>query len=602
MALNISKMFKNSAKNVGKGILKKIPPIFWFWAAGAIVSIALLLVVASLFLKTDDKGMTGNSSSSSSSSFQAIGWWVPLGSLNTTNVNGKKFAIEDPPQVKVTSYFSEDRESYNHKGLDLVYDIHVEENQQNIVATRSGTVKLAGYEDTMGNFVYIDHEDGFISIYMHMENNSLQVKTGDSVDYGQVLGLMGNTGNSDGQHLHFQIEKGGVPVNPLDYIDINNPRPAQSAEYNTIGSSPALIFVMEGENSALRGYIDGRYSYDYSPYIYNYITKDKKYYLMGNDYYLNCNGNYGFGICFFVEDYYCKSNPTKGQLLNRSNHNGSFQNIAYFKNRGYDVTKKEYQKFYESKIPVDVVDDIKAEIFEEKRKEVKDYAASYGLTLKEYQIDALADIRYQGYFISEILAAYKANGEQCNSNVLNSSGVFSSNKNDGRAYRRWTLFSTGKYLDASGNEIKVTGNKIVSKAKKIHDYMAKNKYYYEVNNTNLLASTFEGSKKYKKVCCATYVSWVLQEVGLLSDSEHTNSSPGLYKLLKSKEWKEISGGISNAKPGDILFYNSEGYSKGHTDIYIGNNKKYNAGYNEAIWSISPEEVSRTPEAILRAPN
>lgn len=118
--------------------------------------------------------------------------------------------------------------------------------------------------------------------------------------------------------MHFAMTKDGNNVNPLDYVSKENPRPTASVVYTNSSLSEGLIFVMEGENPALRGYINGKYTYGHSAYIYNYITEDRKHYLMGNDLNYDCNGNYGFGVCFYVENNYCGGNPNKGQLVGRT--------------------------------------------------------------------------------------------------------------------------------------------------------------------------------------------------------------------------------------------------------------------------------------------
>lgn len=106
--------------------------------------------------------------------------------------------------------------------------------------------------------------------------------------------------------------------------------------------------------------------------------------------------------------------------------------------------------------------------------------------------------------------------------------------------------------------------------------MVKNKYRYS-QNASELANTFQSSKSGKKVCCATYVSWVLQESGYLLNSEHTNGATPLYSKLKNKGWKEVSS-FSSAKSGDVFFYWDDKEKKYyHTDIYAGNNKVWNAG-------------------------
>ena len=86
-----------------------------------------------------------------------------------------------------------------------------------IYATRAGTVTRTAYQaGGAGNYVSINHLDGFSSIYMHMTH--YVVSTGQTVSQGQLIGYVGNTGISTGPHLHFGISYAGTYVNPLAYI------------------------------------------------------------------------------------------------------------------------------------------------------------------------------------------------------------------------------------------------------------------------------------------------------------------------------------------------------------------------------------------------
>ena len=86
-----------------------------------------------------------------------------------------------------------------------------------IYATRAGTVTTAAYQaGGAGNYVSINHGDGFASIYMHMTN--YVVSAGQKVNQGQLIGYVGSTGISTGPHLHFGISYAGTYVNPLAYI------------------------------------------------------------------------------------------------------------------------------------------------------------------------------------------------------------------------------------------------------------------------------------------------------------------------------------------------------------------------------------------------
>ncbi len=86
-----------------------------------------------------------------------------------------------------------------------------------IYATRAGVVTVAQYSSTAGNYVVINHQDGYTSTYMHMCQLPY-VSVGQYVSQGQVIGCVGNTGASKGCHLHFGISYNGEPVNPMDYI------------------------------------------------------------------------------------------------------------------------------------------------------------------------------------------------------------------------------------------------------------------------------------------------------------------------------------------------------------------------------------------------
>ena len=85
-----------------------------------------------------------------------------------------------------------------------------------IYAAKSGKVTVASWQNSAGNYVSINHGDGFSSIYMHMTHYI--VSPGQYVNAGQVIGYVGSTGGSTGPHLHFGISYNGSYVNPMQYI------------------------------------------------------------------------------------------------------------------------------------------------------------------------------------------------------------------------------------------------------------------------------------------------------------------------------------------------------------------------------------------------
>ena len=71
-----------------------------------------------------------------------------------------------------------------------------------------------------GNFIKIDHNNGYSSLYAHLEYKSLMVKTGDTVVKNQIIGKAGNTGNSNGVHLHFEFRKKDECLDPNSFFEM----------------------------------------------------------------------------------------------------------------------------------------------------------------------------------------------------------------------------------------------------------------------------------------------------------------------------------------------------------------------------------------------
>lgn len=117
----------------------------------------------------------------------------------------------------VTSEFGP-RWGRNHNGIDIgavtpgVWG-------DPIYAAESGTVITSGWSNSAGNWIRISHGNGIISVYMHCSQRLVSV--GDRVERGQKIATMGDTGNSQGVHLHFEVRTGGTAytaVNPRKYI------------------------------------------------------------------------------------------------------------------------------------------------------------------------------------------------------------------------------------------------------------------------------------------------------------------------------------------------------------------------------------------------
>ena len=85
-----------------------------------------------------------------------------------------------------------------------------------IYAANDGTVLTASWHYSYGYYIVIDHGNGMSTLYAHC--SSLAVSAGQTVAKGQTIGGVGSTGYSTGNHLHFEVRKGGIKVNPLSYV------------------------------------------------------------------------------------------------------------------------------------------------------------------------------------------------------------------------------------------------------------------------------------------------------------------------------------------------------------------------------------------------
>lgn len=120
------------------------------------------------------------------------------------------------PSATISSTFGyRDFDSSFHKGVDFAAA-----EGTPYYAADSGTVIYAtydgGYNGGAGNWIVIAHGNGIVTKYMH--SSAVYVSVGQTVNKGDNIGAVGNTGNSFGAHLHFQVEVNGVAVNPLNYL------------------------------------------------------------------------------------------------------------------------------------------------------------------------------------------------------------------------------------------------------------------------------------------------------------------------------------------------------------------------------------------------
>ena len=167
-------------------------------------------------------GSSGSSSSSSSGSSSSGS--SSSGSSSVIVPSGSGFAWPTPGFVSLSSEWFEDREVYNHGGIDIagagiMGTPVVAAADGTVIATNSscthnwGKSYSCGCGGGYGNYVMISHAGGKMTVYGHL--TSLTVSTGQTVSRGQVIGYVGSTGNSTGPHLHYECRLNGVRYNPM---------------------------------------------------------------------------------------------------------------------------------------------------------------------------------------------------------------------------------------------------------------------------------------------------------------------------------------------------------------------------------------------------
>jgi murein DD-endopeptidase MepM/ murein hydrolase activator NlpD len=131
-------------------------------------------------------------------------WWAEDG----TEV---PFRLQNGPIKDYQQITSLLKDRPTHEGMDFKAP-----TGSPIVAPRAGVVTRTNWNwSANGNCVEVQFDDGAVAKFLHLDENS--VKAGDRVQAGQMVGRTGNTGHSFGPHLHYQVEKSGRVVDPIDY-------------------------------------------------------------------------------------------------------------------------------------------------------------------------------------------------------------------------------------------------------------------------------------------------------------------------------------------------------------------------------------------------
>lgn len=145
--------------------------------------------------------------------------FIPGARLDATSLKkamGELFVYPITAAWRLTSRFGPRKDPFtgvasSHTGIDMACPTGTP-----IRAAMSGTVVVAGWSNIFGNYVIINHGNGYQSLYGHM--SKILAKKGQSVDSNTKIGLVGSTGYSTGPHLHFTVYKNGTLVDPLTLL------------------------------------------------------------------------------------------------------------------------------------------------------------------------------------------------------------------------------------------------------------------------------------------------------------------------------------------------------------------------------------------------
>ncbi len=132
------------------------------------------------------------------------------GDVSVTGPGANGWFILPTGSYNVSGWVFRDPRNPPHNGLD--YKCHLGDA---IYAADNGVVVYAGWASGYGNLVKIDHGNGYMTYYAHLD--SVWVSCGQAVSQGSIVGPCGTTGWSTGPHLHYEIRLGGVPQNPKLY-------------------------------------------------------------------------------------------------------------------------------------------------------------------------------------------------------------------------------------------------------------------------------------------------------------------------------------------------------------------------------------------------
>ena len=167
---------------------------------------------------------------------------IPLASVVAHNAISSRFSVREHPTLGYVR---------GHFGVDLSTDgighnVHALADGQVVVVGWNEKINNDGKIDGYGRYIVIRHDDGYESLYAHLLEDGADVKVGDYVKNGDVIGLSGNTGASSGPHLHVEISTGNI-FEKKNKIDPESIYDLQHIIYKEFNGGPIDPIVINGE-------------------------------------------------------------------------------------------------------------------------------------------------------------------------------------------------------------------------------------------------------------------------------------------------------------------------------------------------------------------
>jgi biotin carboxyl carrier protein len=215
-------------------LIKRVDPSWTTMASGSLRAPAFSSVLESVY------NPSASASSTAASSVSALDMSSPLPGSELTQAFGPTSVAQEPSAVvDGVSY------AHYHQGIDLAAPLGTP-----VLAAASGTVTSAGRDSTGAVVVRIRHDDGYETLYGHLDSN-LQVTVGQQVKAGQTVGVVGLTGNTTGPHLHFGLyQQDGTAIDPAPWLASGRlPDPATLAAPSSAADPATLSW--ESSASAL---------------------------------------------------------------------------------------------------------------------------------------------------------------------------------------------------------------------------------------------------------------------------------------------------------------------------------------------------------------